>query len=201
MKWPLILAVVLLVTGSVISAYWRDQVNSGGTVQSKLFYLALDLSSTRVRYGGWVEVNVTLFYRGDVNYTVPATTASSFGYPYPCQYDTYLLSAEVLQGYYTALNYTGGKPLKLYPYWVAFCPFSVPPSSLTFLPHSDEVSLNYGSKGPSTTLFREEIVLNVSSVFAGPGLEAEPLAPGVYTVVAWNFIGQVVTAHFVVQDR
>lgn len=122
----------------------------------------------------------------------------------PCSFFSEATALRVYSGHYTFANLTGAQPVQLYNSSIAiFCPvqFSF---VFTFMPHSDNATVQYLPPLPPTSVVQVVRETTVLSGYWSPGLLAGPssgsvfhaFGPGSYTVVVFDVWGQQLIVYF-----
>lgn len=165
------------------------------------FTLFLNISSTSISTSG--NVNVTSWAVNGSPYISNISAANSWGvlegglWTRPCT-SGWPIGVGLMQGHYDGNNYTQGKliPVGSIP---ILCPVAVvPPHYFAFEPHSSKAFVELAG-APAFWTIRSSLVFGGKSL--GPqGLPDSPgpnqLPPGVYTVVAADEWGDVLTTNF-----
>jgi hypothetical protein len=135
--------------------------------------------------GGGSSLNVTVGESWGVNPDMLWTQTCTPGFP---------IGVGVMEGHYDQSNYTLGHLLILAAPPI-LCPASFPPSYFDFFPHSSRALVDIRGS-PSFWTIAGNLTFSGSSSTDLPGAGPDRLPPGVYTVVAADEWGDVLTTNF-----
>jgi hypothetical protein len=160
--------------------------------------LRLSLNSTRIASGGTLGATVSEFNnQATTNNVTKADLWKVQGLSLgPCEtegYSIYPFGIAVYQGAYSSANVSQGKAMAIYP--VVACPLMLRlVTGYLFQPMNDSAVILPSSGALPTSM---SVTVRVSGEFGQGSLQ--PLAPGVYTVVAGDEWGSLITMQFTVE--
>jgi hypothetical protein len=176
----------------------RDSFQSSASLGSPQgFTLNLEVNATSVPGSG--RVNITAWAANGGGSSLNVSVAASWGVNPDRLWTSvctpgFPLGVGVMEGHYDDSNYTLGQ-LLVPAFSPVLCPARAPPGYFDFFPHSSRALVDIGG-APSFWTMEGNLTFSGSSSTDLPGAGPGRLPPGVYTAVAADEWGDVLTTNF-----